>query len=290
MWTTEGAEKEYIMAENMKNNEGRTLVIIRNELVEAVDKYNMSSDADERATLELSMKKLVEEWNELSLLTAYSSFLENAQPLVAFGKAYTYATISTKDHPHKEVVNGIKRTVHTISVEDGVKQLSLTKFLAWAQESNKTLAADKLWIEKWGAAREEVNKQWKRIFASKGENSELKIGQMKRTLQALFDALVFIEAAGGSKKNALVATGDMAKYALALSNVRKVDLKEKTQKVQNMSSQLWEQIGMDIWHQVCANKTYEVVIGDEKPEEEEAEGKKPEATAKKNNTEEPAAK
>ena len=278
------------MAENMKNNEGRTLVIIRNELVEAVDKYNMSSDADERATLELSMKKLVEEWNELSLLTAYSSFLENAQPLVAFGKAYTYATISTKDHPHKEVVNGIKRTVHTISVEDGVKQLSLTKFLAWAQESNKTLAADKLWIEKWGAAREEVNKQWKRIFASKGENSELKIGQMKRTLQALFDALVFIEAAGGSKKNALVATGDMAKYALALSNVRKVDLKEKTQKVQNMSSQLWEQIGMDIWHQVCANKTYEVVIGDEKPEEEEAEGKKPEATAKKNNTEEPAAK
>lgn len=282
------------MAENMKNNEGRTLVIIRNELVEAVDKYNMSSDADERATLELSMKKLVEEWNELSLLTAYSSFLEDAQPLVAFGKAYTYATISTKDHPHKEVVNGIKRTVHTISVEDGVKQLSLTKFLAWAQESNKTLAADKLWIEKWGAAREEVNKQWKRIFASKGENSELKIGQMKRTLQALFDALVFIEAAGGSKKNALVATNDMAKYALALSNVRKVDLKEKTQKVQNMSSQLWEQIGMDIWHQVCANKTYEVVIGDEKPEEEEAEGKKPEATAKKNDTEkkteEPAAK
>lgn len=282
------------MAENIKNTEGRTLVIIRNELVDAVDKYNGSADADERATLELSMKKLAEEWNELSLLTAYSSFLEDAQPLVAFGKAYTYATISTKDHPHKEVVNGIKRTVHTISVEDGVKQLSLTKFLAWAQESNKTLAADKLWISKWGAAREEVNKQWKRIFASKGENSELKIGQMKRTLQALFDALVFIEAAGGSKKNALIATGDMAKYALALSNVRKVDLKEKTQKVQNMSSQLWEQIGMDIWHQVCASKTYEVVIGDEKPEEEEAEDKKSETTAKKNDTEkkteEPAAK
>jgi hypothetical protein len=275
------------MAENMKNNEGRTLVIIRNELVEAVDKYNLSSDADERATLELSMKKLVEEWNELSLLTAYSSFLEDAQPLVAFGKAYTYATISTKDHPHKEVVNGIKRTVHTMSVEDGVKQLSLTNFIGWAQESNKTQAADKLWIEKWGAAREEVNKQWKRIFASKGENSELQIGKMRRALQALFDALVFIEAAGGSKKNALFATGNMAKYALALSNVRKVDLKEKTQKVQNMSSQLWEQIGMDIWHQVCAAKTYEVVIGDEKPEEE-AEDKKPEDAAKKN--EEPAAK
>lgn len=276
------------MAKNIVITEGRTLDIIRNELVDAVDKYNLSVNADERADLEVSMKGLVDEWNELSLLTAYSSFLDDAQPLVAFGKAYTYATISTKDHKHNEVVGGVKRSVSTRSVEDGFRQLSVTKFLNWAKESNKNLAADKLWIEKWGAAREEVNKQWKRIFASKGENSELKIGQMKRALQSLFDALVFIEAAGGSKKNALVATGDMAKYALSLSNVRKVDLKEKTQKVQNMSSQLWEQIGMDIWHQVCANKTYEVVIGDEQPEEETAEEKKPEASAKK--TEEPAAK
>lgn len=277
------------MAKNtITTTEGRTLDIIRNELIEAVDKYNLSSDADERAELTDTMKGLVDEWNELSLLTAYSSFLDDAQPLVAFGKAYTYATISTKDHPHKEVVGGVKRTVHTLSVEDGVRQLSVTKFLNWAQESNKTLAADKLWIEKWGGAREEVNKQWKRVFASKGENTELKIGQMKRKLQALFDALVFIEAAGGSGKNALFATGNMAKYALALSNVRKVDLKNKTQKVQNMSTQLWEQIGMDIWHQVCANKTYEVVIGDEKPEEEAAEDKSNGTDAKKN--EEPAAK
>ena len=275
------------MAKNITINEGRTLDIIRKELTEAVDKYNLSANADERADLEVSMKGLVDEWNELSLLTAYSSFLDDAQPLVAFGKAYTYATISTKDNKHKEVVNGVKRSVSTRSVEDGFRQMSVTKFLNWAKESNKILAADKLWVEKWGAAREEVNKQWKRIFASKGESSDLKIGQMKRTLQALFDALVFIEAQGGSGKNALVATGDMAKYALGVSNVRKVDLKEKTQKVQNMSTQLWEQVGMDIWHQVCANKTYEVVIGDEKPEEEAAEDKKPEAAKK---PEEPAAK
>lgn len=275
------------MAKNIVINEGRTLDIIRNELVDAVDKYNLSSDSEERADLEVTMKNLTNEWNELSLLTAYASFLDDAQPLVAFGKAYTYATISTKDHPHKEVVNGVKRTVHTLSVEDGFKQLSVTKFLGWAKESNKELAADKLWVEKWGAAREEVNKQWKRIFDSKAENSELKIGQMRRKLQALFDSLVFIEATGGSGKNALFATGNMAKYALSLSNVRKVDLKEKTQKVQNMSTQLWEQIGMDIWHQVCANKTYTVVIGDEEPEEE-AEDKKYETPAKKN--EEPAAK
>lgn len=271
---------------NITITEGRTLDIIRNELNEDVDSYNLSTNADERADLEVTMKALVDEWNELSLLTAYSSFLEDAQPLVAFGKAYTYATISTKDNKHKEVVNGVKRSVSTRSVEDGFRQMSVTKFLNWAKESNRVLAADKLWMDKFGAAREEVNKQWKRIFMSKAESSELKIGQMKRALQAFFDALVFIETAGGSGKNALVATGDMAKYALGVSNVRKVDLKEKTQKVQNMSSNLWEQIAMDIWHQVCANKTYEVVIGDEQPEEE-ADDKKSEAAKK---TEEPAAK
>lgn len=274
------------MAKKNIITEGRTLDTIRTELVDAVDRYNLSSDNTERSDLEITMKNLVEEWNELSLLTAYASFVEDAQPLVAFGKAYTYATISTKDHPHKEVVGGVKRTVHTLSVEDGVKQLSVTKFLNWAKESNRVLATDPLWLAKWNAAREEVNKQWKRVFAAKGENSELKIGQMKRTLQALFDALVFIEAAGGSGKNALVADGDLAKYALGVSNERKVDLAAKTLKVQNMSSQKWEQIGMDIWHMVCSAKTYEVVIGDEEPEAE-ADDKKNDPAKK---PEEPATK
>lgn len=274
------------MAKNIVINEGRTLDIIRNELVDAVDKYNISSDAVERADLEITMKKLVDDWNELSLLTSYASFLDDDRPLVAFGKAYTYATIGTKDHPHKEVVNGVKRTVHTLSVEDGVKQLSLTKFLGWAKESNKELATDKLWIEKWGAARDEVNKQWRRVFACKGEKTELKIGQMKKALQALFDALVFIECAGGSGKNAMVADGNMAKYALGVSNERKVDLAAKKLKVQNMSSQRWEQVGMDIWHMVCDAKSYEVIIGDEQPEEEADDkktdtAKNPEESAEK---------
>lgn len=269
------------MAKNLVVTEGRTLEIIRNELTEAVDKYNLSTSADERAGLEVTMKNLVDEWNELSMLTAYSTFLDDESPLVAFGKAYTYATISTKDNKHKEVVDGVKRSISTRSVEDGFRQLSVSKFLNWAKEKNKTLTANAVWLDKFNAAREEVNKQWKRIFASKAENSDLKIGQMKRALQALFDVLVFVPAPSG--KNALVATNDMAKYALGLSNVRKVDLKEKTQKVQNMSSQLWEQVFMDIWHMVCSNKTYTVIIGDEEPEEEA----KPE---EKKSEEAPAAK
>lgn len=278
------------MAKNdITKTEGRTLDTIRKELVDKVDKFNLSEDNVERADLKVDMKKLVDEWNLTSMLSVYASCMEDEQPLVAFGKAYTYPSISTKEAPHSEVVNGVKRTVYTMSVDDGCKQMSLTKFLAWAKERNKDIAVDKQWLDKWVAAREEVNNQWKRIFASKAESSDLKIGQMKRKLQALFDALVFIEAAGGSGKNAVVATGDMAKYALGLSNVRKVDLKKKTQKVQNMSSQLWEQVGMDIWNMVCEGKTYTVVIGDEKPEEEapeekSTEAKKPEGKSKGKDT------
>lgn len=274
------------MAKNeITKTEGRTLDTIRKELVDKVDKFNLSEDNVERADLKVDMKKLVDEWNQTSLLSIYASCMEAEQPLVAFGTTYTYPSLSTNEKPHSEVVNGVKRTVYTMSVEDGCKQMSLTKFLAWAKERNKELAADKSWLDKWTAAREDVNNQWKRIFASKGESSDLKIGQMKRKLQDLFDALVFIAAEGGSGKNAMVATGDMAKYALGLANTRKVDLKKKSQRIQNMSSQMWEQIGMDIWHQVCAKKTYGVIIGDEKPEEETAEeqsdtAKKPEGKGK----------
>ena len=258
------------MAKNINNmTEGRTLDVIRKELVDIVDKRNLSTEVSEQGELEATMKKLVEDWNELSLLTAYADFLTDEHPLVAFGKAYTYATISTKSAQHKEVINGVKRSVYTFSVEDGKKMLSLPKFVAWAKERNVLLAADKEYLEQWGDAREEAIRQWKRYWNTKGETTKLEIGKMKKELQKLFDALVFIESSSG--KNAIIATGDHAKWILGLSNARKVDLKTKTQQVNTMSAQLWETLFMDVWNMVCEKKTYTVIFGDEKPEGEAEE-------------------
>lgn len=251
----------------MKKNESRTLSVILNELNINVDEYNKLSEVDpQRVELAAAAKKLVDEYNELSLLTAYANCMAEEKPLVALGNAYTYATITVKDNRHSEVKNGVKCSVTTRSVEDSVRQLSIVKFLTWANERNHKLAADNLYIEKYGAAREEVNRQWERYWKSKGDSTKFEIGKMKRTLQAMFDALVLIETTGN--KNALVATGDMAKYALGIANTRKVDLKKKTQTVVNMPGNLWEQVSMDIWHMVCSKKTYTVLIGDEKEEEE----------------------
>lgn len=263
----------------MKNNnvtatEGRTLDTIRAELEAKVDQYNLTSDAVERSDLRDAMKKLTAEWNEGSLLTVYANCMGKDQPLLAFGVEYTYPTISTKDAPHSQMVNGVKTTVFTCIIEEGVKQMSLPKFLAWAKEGNHHIVADKEWDKKWTAAHAEVNAQWKRIFNTKADNTELKIGQMKKKLQELFDSLLFIAAEGGSGKNALVATGDHAKYALGLANERKVDLKTKAQKIQSMSTQMWDKIGMDIFHQICAKKSYEVIIGDEESEEDKPADKK----------------
>lgn len=264
------------MKENNVKVEARTLKVIRAELDEKVSEYNESTDGVVRNELELEHKKLVDEYNQLSLLTAYAGFLEDKSPLIALGKAYTYATISTKDNRHPEVINGVKHIVITRSVEDGPRMLSITKFLVWAKEKNHQIATDKLYLEKYGAAREEVNRQWKRYWSCTGENTKLEIGKMKKALQALFDALVFI--AGPSGKNSLVANGDMAKYALGVANNRKVDLTKKKQTVINMTSSNWEQVSMDIWNMVCSNKSYDVLIGDEKPEEETPAAEAPAAS------------
>ena len=260
----------------MKNNEtvkGRTLDAIMDELTAKVDQYNLTSDAVERSDLRDAMKKLTQEWNEGSMLTVYAKCLDAEYPLLAFGVEYNYPTISTKDAPHPTMVDGVKTTVFTCTINEGTTQMSLTKFLAWAKEGNRNIAADKKWSDKWDAALTDARSQWKRIFNTKADNTELKIGQMKKKLQDLFDSLVFIAADGGSGKNALIATNDHARWVLSLANERKVDKKTKEQKVQSMSTQLWDKLAMDVWHQVCAKKGYTVVIGDEQPDEETTEAK-----------------
>lgn len=264
------------MAKNINTTtttEGRTLDAIHTELEAKVDQYNLTSDAVERAELREAMQNLTKEWNEGSMLTVYAKCLDAENPLLAFGVEYTYPTIGTKDAKHPAMVDGVKTTVFTMTIEDGERQMSLPKFLAWAKEGNHNITADKKWGDKWDAALADARSQWKRIFNTKADNTELKIGQMKKKLQDLFDSLVFIAADGGSGKNALVATSDHARWILGLANERKVDKKTKEQKVQSMSTQLWDKLAMDVWHQVCAKKGYTVIIGDEQTEEEAADAK-----------------
>lgn len=259
--------------------EGRTMSVVREELDASVDKYNLSENSVERVQLSVEHKKLVEEYNTLSMLSAYAECMKDANPLIALAKAYYYDTVSVKDAVHNEVINGVQTSSVTRSVQDGCKKLNIVKFIEWTEEHNKSVAAAKDWRTKVEAARAVVENEWKKFFAAKGDTHAVSIGKTKKALQAMFDALVFIACENTPDKNAVIANGDIAKWVIGFANSRK-DSKADG-KITIVGSVLpkatWATLQMDILHKAVTGKSYDIVYGD--PEEEAADDKKAAAKA-----------
>lgn len=258
----------------MKNfEENRTMSIVRAELDASVDKYNLATDAIERVQLALEHKNLVQEFNELALLNAYAEFMRAEKPIVELAKAYYCDTISVKDNVHNEVIDGVMNSSITRSVNEGVKKLDLVKFIEWTEERNKSVANDKAWKVKVGAARNSIEAEWKKFFASGKDSHSMSIGKAKKALQAMFDALVFIPCENATDKNAVIANGDIAKWVLGFANERK-DAKidgNVTISGNVLSRQKWNTLLLDILHKAVTGKTYEITYGEP---EEDVKGKK----------------
>ena len=62
------------MAKNMTN--GRTMEVVLEDIKKNIDKYNLSKKPEERNALSVALDALIKEYNELSLLTAYATFME----------------------------------------------------------------------------------------------------------------------------------------------------------------------------------------------------------------------
>lgn len=257
--------------------EGRTMSVVREELNDAVDKYNMSENAVERVQLSVEHKKLVEEYNTLSMLSAYAECMKDATPLVALAKMYYYDTVSTKDAVHNEVENGVQTSSVTRSVQDGCKKLNIAKFIEWTEEHNKSVAAGKDWKAKTEAARVVVENEWKKFFAAKGDTHAVSIGKTKRALQSMFDALVFIACENDADKNAIIANGDIAKWVIGFANNRKDSKADGKVTISGsvLPKATWATLQMDILHKAVTGKTYEIIYGD--PEESAEDAAKPEA-------------
>lgn len=253
------------MGKNIK--EGRTMAIVLDELNNSVDKYNESTDSNERVKLIAEHKKLVEEYNTISLLTAYAEFMKDANPLVALAKAYYYGTISTKDTPHNEVVNGVQTSTVTRSVVTKDTKLNVAKFIEWTEEKNRGVAASKDWKDKVEAARAAVENEWKKFFAAQGDTHVVSITATKNAIQEMFDALVFIKGEN-TDKNAIIAKGAVAKRAIAFANSRKdakVDGKVSITG-QVLPKATWGTMQLDLLHMAVTGKVFDIVYGD--PEEE----------------------
>lgn len=262
----------------MKNSvENRTMPVVLEELNDSVDKYNLATDAIERANLAAKHKELVGEYNDLSLLNAYATFMADENPLIALAKAYYYDTVSVKDAVHNEVIDGVKKSTVTRSVNEGSKKFDVVKFIEWTEERNKSVAYAKDWKSKVGAARNSIETEWKKFFAAKGDSHAMSIGKTKKALQAMFDSLVFVASETG--KNAIIANGDIAKWVLGFANSRKDSKVDGAVAIVGnvLPRSTWNTLCLDILHKAVTGKTYDIIFGEP---EEDAEEVKAEAEAK----------
>lgn len=260
--------------------EGRTMSVVREELNNAVDRYNLSENAVERVQLSVEHKKLVEEYNTLSLLSAYAECRSAEKPIVALAQAYYYDTVSVKDSVHNEVVDGVQTSSVTRSVKDSNKRMDVVKFIEWTEEHNQSAAAARDWRTKMEAARSVVENEWKKFFAAGGDSHAVSIGKTKKALQALFDAMVFIPCENNADKNAIIANGDIAKWVIGFANTRKDSKADGNVTITGsvLPKSTWATLQMDILHKAVTGKTYEIFYGDpEEATEEQTEAEAEEA-------------
>lgn len=237
----------------MAKNEARTLGVILDELNKKVDAYNELEVTDpKRVELTDDTKKLVEEYNEVSLLTTYAKCLEAELPLKALVETFSYNTVNTKDAPHKEVQNGVKRTVYTRSVTEKPRMLDITKFLDWAAESNKQIAHSKDWKSKMLDAKLAIKTEWKKYLKSKGDSTSVSNRKMREAIQNMFNALLFIPKENGN--NALVAYGDIVKFAFAFANKLDPRVDEDAPDGSILPDSNWRVIQMKIMKSAVAGK------------------------------------
>ena len=252
-----------------KSIENRTMSAILEELNNSVDTYNLTptSEVVARAELADNHKKLVDEYNKVSLLNAYADCMSADIPVVALAKMYYYDTVSTKDTVHNEVdpVTRAKKSNITRSVVEGCKKLDVAKFIEWTEECNKCVAASKEWKSKVFAVRNSIENEWKRFFASKADKKDISISKVKKAMQEAFDALVFIPCEGNANKNAVIATGDVAKFVIAFANSRKDSKVEGVVKITGeiLPRKSWCTLLLDVLHMTVEKKSYELVYGTE---------------------------
>lgn len=262
------SEMEYIMAKKTMNKaEERTMQVVMSELKDKIDRYNLETNAAKRNTLEVECKNLVAEYNEMSLLDAYATFKAEDDPMVALAKAYTYDVISAKATSHQEMVDGVKKSIVTMVLDENrTKLLNAAKFIEWMAERNVPVTARTDWKKRVNDAHKELISQWKSFIE---DGTDFKVGALKTALQDMVDAFIMLEGENG--KNAYVVTSKLTRSIIAFCTSRKDGLKG-TIAAKNM----WDRLQMDILHAVVTRKEFEIAYGEA---EDEAEAENEEEAA-----------
>lgn len=265
----------------MKKNEAvtvRTLEIIAAEADAKVDALNAEQEVSKRITMEAEVDKLVKDYNELSLLTAYAAAKDEELPIIALAKACTYVTIGKKKTPTIELVEGVAKRVETFSIQSKDTNLNILKFIKWLEDRNFKMPAG--WIARMSAVKADVIDQWQ-AFDKAGDKATFKIGQLKRLLQTMVNDMGFIPGEKGN--NALIVKSAHAKTVLKYSNRKTGVLAGET-----MTPKIWDDLLLTILHSVATGAAFENTYGGSAVFKEETTAE--ETPAEETKTEEAAAK
>lgn len=249
-----------------------TMASVLEELNEQIKEFNAEQDVVKCAEIEEACKKLVNAYNELSLLHTYANFISAEIPLVELAKAYYYPKKTLKKKVHNEVdADGVAKSTLALVLEDREAKLDVLDFVEWTMTRGTCVAHTSDYKGKVKDARVAVANEWIKFFKSKAKDDvKMSVGKTKKALQAMFDALVFIPCENHTDKNAIIANNDTAKWVLALANTRK-DVRLDTGDISIVNTILpqktWATLVLDILHMAVADKKYEVIF---KEDDEEA--------------------
>lgn len=247
----------------------RTLEVIEAEANAKADALNKEQDISARVAIEAELDKLVKEYNEQSVYTAYATAKAEELPIMALAKVYTCVNISKKKTPSIDLIEGVCKRVETFSVQKKDAPLNILKFIKWLEDRNFKMPEG--WISRMSAVKSNIITQWQ-AFDKSRNNPDFKITQLKTLLQAMVDDMGFI--AGKNGNNALVAKSIHAKTILKYANTMTGVLSGIT-----LTPKVWDQLLMSTLHSIATDKAFENTYGavtvykEEAPEAED----KPEA-------------
>lgn len=244
-----------------KVTENRTMEAVLTDIKAYVDAYNLSKDPVEKIELELNGKKLLDEYNELALLKAYADCAGANNPMVAFGKMYAYKAISVKDSKHDEMVDGVKKSVTTRTIDFKDKMLNITKFVTWMKERNTPVTYRHDWADKIVEAQKVLTNQWKDFI---NDGTHFRVTDLKNAFQNMIDALVVVPGKDGA--NTVIVTSKNTRAIIAFCTARKDGL------IGTIAARnTWEKLQMDILHGAVDGKEFAITYGTEEAEDAEAE-------------------
>lgn len=191
------------MAKNMNNVEGKTLEQLKKELIEVVEKHNLSESTSERVKLKVEADKLRNEYNKVAKLDAYAECLKAEKPMLAFVKMYKYNVVSV----------GIDKKTDTLSVKtegnDGAKLtevFNLWDFVEACEGMNKQVTAALDWKSKATKAQKTLIENVQKYI---DDGAEKDVAGLKKALQEMFNSILMIP--GESGNNAVIATSKQAR-------------------------------------------------------------------------------